>query len=195
MPKYRRMTDEEIAKNRAEIAAHDDKRRSDPQRVEIREWLKTAWKGDYEAVCDYAAAVMISAGELQEINEELQEALEDATFYLEGFRSTLDKSRDMAMGYLEVLKDSKNRSIQALIKGVQLGKSAAPRKNALKRHAEHRSMKGEVFDWLDKNMTDFKGLDKAADKIAGKVVPMPWRTVRDWVGQWKKLRSASKPSS
>lgn len=67
------------------------------------------------------------------------------------------------------------------------------RENAKKAHSEHYAMKQQVFAWLDGNMANFKSMDGAADAIAGKVVPIGWRTARDWVGQWKKLRSAGTP--
>ena len=64
------------------------------------------------------------------------------------------------------------------------------KKGADKRHAENRSMKNDVFNWLDTHMHQFKSMDAAADAIAGKMAPVKWRTARDWVGEWKKLRSA-----
>lgn len=70
--------------------------------------------------------------------------------------------------------------------------SAKQSERASKRHAETNAMKLDVFQWLDENMHRFRSMDKAAEAIAGKVVPMSWRTVRDWIGEWKKLRSASK---
>jgi hypothetical protein len=67
------------------------------------------------------------------------------------------------------------------------------RLKAGKRHAEHREMKREVFDWLDQNMPNFSSMDAAAEAIAGKLVPIKWRTARDWVALWKKERSAGRP--
>ena len=64
------------------------------------------------------------------------------------------------------------------------------RKNALLRHAENHAMKEEVFAWLDQNMHRYKSMDAATSAIAGVEVPAAWRTVREWVTQWKKLRSA-----
>lgn len=60
------------------------------------------------------------------------------------------------------------------------------------RHRESRSMREQVFVWLDDHMSRFSSMDAAADAIAGKVVPVKWRTARDWIGQWKKLRSAGR---
>ncbi len=61
------------------------------------------------------------------------------------------------------------------------------------RHAENRAMKKDVFVWLDANMRRFKSMDAAAEAIAGKIAPIAWRTARDWVGEWKKLRSTGTP--
>ena len=60
-------------------------------------------------------------------------------------------------------------------------------------HAENRAMKQEVFAWLDTNMPNFKSMDSAAEAIAGKVAPVKFRTARDWVGEWKKIRSTGTP--
>lgn len=62
-----------------------------------------------------------------------------------------------------------------------------------KRHAENRMMKQDVFKWLDNNINSFKSMDAAAEAIAGNVVPLTFRTARDWVGEWKKLRSTRTP--
>jgi hypothetical protein len=60
------------------------------------------------------------------------------------------------------------------------------------RHAENRSMKADVFKWLDANKTDRMSMDAAAQAII-KQQPIAFRTARDWVADWKKLRSTSRP--
>ena len=72
-------------------------------------------------------------------------------------------------------------------------KSKSASHSASKSHNEHRAMKAQVFEWLDANMSQFKSMDAAAECVAGKIVPIKWRTARDWIGEWKKLRSASRP--
>ena len=62
-----------------------------------------------------------------------------------------------------------------------------------KRHAENRQMKATVLAWCDQNMANYKSLDKAAEAIAGKQVPMSFRTVRSWISEWKKMRSTASP--
>ena len=56
-------------------------------------------------------------------------------------------------------------------------------------HLENRQMKSEAFAWLDGNFETLISMDDAAEKLT-KIVPMKWRTVRGWVGQWRKERSA-----
>ncbi len=72
---------------------------------------------------------------------------------------------------------------------MHLQKSQAGSRAAAKRHTENKAMKQEVFVWLDTNMVNFKSKDAAAEAIAGKVAPIAWRTARDWIDNWKKLRS------
>jgi hypothetical protein len=60
------------------------------------------------------------------------------------------------------------------------------------RHAENRAMKHEVHTWLASNMVSFKSMDAAAQAIT-KQQPISFRTARDWVGEWRKLRSARTP--
>ena len=70
-------------------------------------------------------------------------------------------------------------------------RSAIAIKAAGVRHAEHRSMKLDVFRWLDEQV-NFKSLDSAAEAVI-KQQPIAFRTARDWVGEWKKVRSAGTP--
>lgn len=64
------------------------------------------------------------------------------------------------------------------------------KKAATARHAENRAMKQQVFEWCDAYMAQAPSMDTAASRVAGVVVPVAWRTVRDWMTEWKKLRSA-----
>ena len=75
----------------------------------------------------------------------------------------------------------------------KLARKATATAAATVRHSENRSMKSDVFNWLDTNMKNFKSMDAAAEAIAGKIAPIVFRTARDWVTEWKKLRSASTP--
>lgn len=70
--------------------------------------------------------------------------------------------------------------------------SARQAARAIKRHDENRAMKADTFVWLDANRDQYKSMDAAAQAIT-KQQPIAFRTARAWVGDWRKLRSASKP--
>ncbi len=61
-------------------------------------------------------------------------------------------------------------------------KERAARKAIDARHAETRQMQQEVLDWWQAHKED-PGMtkDKAADEMAEKLVPLKWRTVRDYL--------------
>jgi len=61
-----------------------------------------------------------------------------------------------------------------------------------KRHKENRDMKAEAFIWLDQNRENYKSMDDVAMAIK-ELLPIKFRTARDWVAEWKKLRSPGKP--
>ena len=60
-------------------------------------------------------------------------------------------------------------------------------------HLENRAMKASTFDWCDKHFEEHKKIDRAAAALAGKIVPVTFRTAQKWISEWKKLQSASKP--
>ena len=62
--------------------------------------------------------------------------------------------------------------------------------NADARHKENRSMKAEVFAWLDSLTPKFTVAETAAKAIT-KQQPITHITARNWFNEWKKLRSAS----
>lgn len=57
---------------------------------------------------------------------------------------------------------------------------------AMVRHRENHEMKQQVFAWLDKNRSAYPSMDAAAEAISRGVVPVKFRTARDWVGQWAR---------
>lgn len=71
--------------------------------------------------------------------------------------------------------------------------SQLARLGAAAAHAENRAMKALVMTWCDSNMAQFKSMDAAAEAVAGKLVPVKFRTARQWISDWKKMRSAGKP--
>ena len=105
-------------------------------------------------------------------------------FYKE-VHAKLIESLEMEMGIPSLIVDTYKE-------GIKTGKAIVPKQNAKKRHAENRSMKADVFTWLNTNMVKFKSMDAAAEAVT-KQQPITFRTARDWVGEWKKLRSASTP--
>lgn len=72
--------------------------------------------------------------------------------------------------------------------------SVSASKAAIKRHAEHHAMKAEVWEWCAKHRHEYPSMDRAAEAIAGTLVPVSVRTARLWVGEWAKhQRSARTP--
>ena len=81
------------------------------------------------------------------------------------------------------------RSIGAFIEIVnQENVRATQAARAHKRHEESRARKQLVFHWCDENMNRFTSMDEAAFDIAETFVPQKFRTVREWMTEWRKLR-------
>lgn len=80
----------------------------------------------------------------------------------------------------------------AMENSVTAARTALAKAAAQARHAENRATKASVFAWLDINMVNFKSMDAAAEAVT-KQQPIAFRTARDWVGEWKKLRSTGTP--
>ncbi len=89
--------------------------------------------------------------------------------------------------YVQKLVDTSNAAQEKLDKFKQ-----ARLKGSDATHKENRAMKAEVFLWLDTNRQNYGSMDDAATAIT-KLQPIKFRAARDWVTEWKKLRSASKP--
>lgn len=73
-----------------------------------------------------------------------------------------------------------------------MARSELARNAAFTSHTANRAAKKQVFDWCNENMSRFKSMDDAAMDIAETFVKQKFRTVRDWMTEWKKLRPASK---
>jgi len=80
--------------------------------------------------------------------------------------------------------------LRGTISGRQMGTRAAIRARAARaaaaRHKETNAMKQQAFEWLSQNRGQYKSMDSTADALQ-KVVPVVWRTARDWVGLHKKM--------
>lgn len=86
------------------------------------------------------------------------------------------------------------RSIGAFIEIVnQENVRATQAARAHKRHEESRARKQQVFHWCAENLTRFTSMDEAAQDIAETFVPEKFRTVRDWITEWRKLRPTGTP--
>ncbi len=140
---------------------------------------------DYDALLQRCAAAL-QAGDMQESR------IKGLVQVLTDWQSTVQVTNELTERSLALVEDARTLMELQYALGVKEGKSVAPKKGAEKRHAEHRAMKADVFSWLDINMSSFKSMDRAAEAIAGKVAPIAFRTARAWVGEWKKVRAASK---
>lgn len=146
----------------------------------------------YDALLDTCAGVMLFCTSALDKNEALVKELKQGVAHIEALIALDRQGQAYASEYVAMLEGLPNVIVDSFKKGLKQGKAIAPKKGAAKRHEENRAMKADVFSWLDANMTNFKSMDKAAQAIADKVAPIAFRTARDWVGEWKKLRSASK---
>lgn len=92
----------------------------------------------------------------------------------------------------EGAKLERGSAMENSVNAVTAARTALAKAAAQARHTETRNMKADVFEWLDTHMVEFKSMDAAAQAII-KQQPVVFRTARDWVGEWKKLRSAGTP--
>lgn len=114
-----------------------------------------------------------------ELLEALHEASEAATL-----ANGLHMWNESEKLVLDSIHDPADSQAAAVARTVFAKKAAAAR------HSENRAMKQQVFEWCDAHMAEVPSMDTAASRVAGVVVPVAWRTVRDWMTEWKKLRSA-----
>lgn len=81
--------------------------------------------------------------------------------------------------------------LQGIIRGRGMeheGPSKFALSGARAKNRENNRMKDDVFAWCDANFANYKSMDSAASAIAGKLVPVTFRTVRSWIGEWKKMK-------
>jgi hypothetical protein len=68
------------------------------------------------------------------------------------------------------------------------------RKGADKTNAENRALRAFALEHYEKHRASFSSVEAAAQAIAGKIVPVAHRTVRDWIASHNKSkRSAGTP--
>ena len=94
-----------------------------------------------------------------------------------------------AFGCLEIAREYRDGvRDEARVKEIL---SEKQREAAGARHKENRQMKAEVMEWCKSEMHTFKSMDSAAEAIAGKLVPVTFRTARQWIGEWAKLEQSA----
>lgn len=81
---------------------------------------------------------------------------------------------------------------EVMAEAVVAARSDLAKTAAQARHSKSRFHKQMVFDWCDQNMDRFSSMDDAALDIAETFVPEKFRAVRDWMTEWRKLRSAGR---
>ena len=80
--------------------------------------------------------------------------------------------------------------IELILKNHESAKQSA---SSLKGHSKHHASKQMVFAWCDTNMHLWPVMDEAAWDIAQTFIPEKFRAVRNWMTEWKKLRSTGTP--
>ena len=72
--------------------------------------------------------------------------------------------------------------------------SSQSREAAGARHHENRELRNQAIQHYIAHEASYKSMDAAATAIAGKIVPVTFRTVRNWISEHRKdMRSARKP--
>lgn len=77
-------------------------------------------------------------------------------------------------------------------KKVQERVSIAASRAAIKRHAENRAMKQQVFEWCASHLHEYPSMDSAAEAVAGILVPVKFRTARTWIGEYRKREPSAR---
>lgn len=119
----------------------------------------------------------------------------EAVCYAEHLKLTekIRTERDVYLKQLHLLSDPAHQLKLAELHAEAIVKkriSDANTKAAIKRHTENHAMKKEVFEWCSINLADYPSMDSAAGAIAGKLVPVTFRTARTWISEYrKKLQS------
>jgi hypothetical protein len=128
-------------------------------------------------------------------NQELSNCLEEASFCLlpQAFQNARwameasSKAQEFSLRSINVTQTA--IQIADVAEAKNLANRQARQKGAIKRHEENRQLKADAFKWLDENFQTLKSKGKSMDAIAEDlkgIVPVSFRTRRDWVTEWKK---------
>jgi len=170
------------AKRKAEQIAREEK---------VRRYLADN-EVDSEGVVRLIAGILGQASRERERNQAIQEVFQERIEMSKKRLKNSNARSDKLLDAVERLMKSSAYLRRIVQEGQGIWATSLARKGASARHAENRALKRDVFEWLDENMPRFTSMDKAAEAIPMEVVPIAFRTARAWVGEWKKLRSASK---
>lgn len=186
------------AEERAELLAKREQDRIDdfnnPEKVARRAWIIEAFHGDIEQVAHFAVALMDQSSIAQKESDDFMEKLNRIYSMAYGL-SELSKAkphqkRNIARMCLDI--DADDPIAKVFMSALKTGRTLAASENARKGHIENHAMRDDIYKWLDQNKTPSMSLDDAAEMMAGKVVPLKFRAVRNHCTAWKKLQSASK---
>jgi len=114
----------------------------------------------------------------------------DAVCYAEQLRATETLSEELENLRLQFHQVAQKTNALAEEKAKKKV-SVAARKAAIKRHTENHAMKEEIFAWCAKQLHEHASLDAAA-AVANKLVPVTFRTVRGWIGEYRRKERAAR---
>ncbi|WP_157381236.1 hypothetical protein, partial [Burkholderia ubonensis] len=98
--------------------------------------------------------------------------------------------KDLAAASTNEVSRLRGKVVEVAIKAHASGTKRTARAGGIAKNAENAAMKAEVFRWLDRHLSEYQGrLDAAADAIeAAKLVPLTWRTIRNYITDYNKLQ-------
>jgi hypothetical protein len=124
------------------------------------------------------AAYYVYLAELENLGFDIPALLAKSETFLRSFNESVSNKKSKAAAFFELMKSEwmvvdedvkkyiDGDSIYELIELVLMHTDTTrARMKAVKRHHENRSMKAEVFVWLDSNRDKFKSMDSAAEAI------------------------------
>ena len=117
----------------------------------------------------------------------------DAVCYAEHLKAMEVQARELLNLQTQIHQMAKATDDLAETKAKQRVSDAAT-KAAKKRHAESRSIKNDVLAWYAEHMHEYPSMEAAAGAVVEKkLVPMKFRTIRNWIAEYRKsVQSASR---